>query len=464
MASSISGGSRVTVELFYRKFEEKHRGSQETITQRLKVYLPFIEPLKSVHPDGLNAFDIGCGRGEWLELIEAHGFSGFGMDLNSGMLAASLEKGLDVKQGDAVEYLAQLPEESQAVISAFHVVEHISFQQLQSLVSEAYRVLLPGGILILETPNPENIIVGTNYFYLDPTHKQPIPPLLLNFLPEYYGYARSSIVRLHEPGELKTKENISLIDVLGGVSPDYALVAQKNASSATMKLFDDAFYTEYGLTLSTLSQRREQYIERQFGRIHNETEQKIANVTRLVTQAEQRAGQAEQRAGQAEQRAGQAEQRAGQAEQRASQAEQASKFLFNEFVTIQNSRSWRMTKPLRWVGRKVRWLRDGSKAWLFFYPDSRPRRNFGKLFLKMKAYLEKKPSLKKKGKLIVKLCPPVAIRISSFVQLCIDSAQRADQNNQQDSSNYSTPLEALSPQARRIYDDLKEAIAKHSNS
>ena len=88
-------------------------------------------------------------------------------------------------------------------------------------------MLMPGGLLILETPNPENLVVGTSHFYLDPTHQRPIPPELLSFLPEYYGFAKLKTLRLQERRELSGGKAPTLFDVLDGVSPDCAVVAQK---------------------------------------------------------------------------------------------------------------------------------------------------------------------------------------------------------------------------------------------
>lgn len=84
-----------------------------------------------------------------------------------------------------------------------HIVEHIPFEDIQTLVQEAFRVLTPAGLLILETPNPENIQVATSGFYIDPTHTRPIPSQLLSFLPEYYGFKRTKILRLQEENNLK---------------------------------------------------------------------------------------------------------------------------------------------------------------------------------------------------------------------------------------------------------------------
>lgn len=160
---------------FYRTFEEKFRGPRELVKSRLRVYLPFLRPLRGSFSTAL-AVDLGCGRGEWLELLYEQGFEAEGVDLDDGMLAACRDLGLKVQTGDALGYLTALPDDSQAIVSGFHLVEHIPFQVLLQLVAEALRVLKPGGLLILETPNPENIIVGATNFYIDPTHHRPIPP------------------------------------------------------------------------------------------------------------------------------------------------------------------------------------------------------------------------------------------------------------------------------------------------
>lgn len=246
-------------EEFYRAFEDRFRGSRELIKSRLRVYLPFVEPLTDLYADA-QAVDLGCGRGEWLELLMEARFQAQGVDLDDGMLTACRDLGLNVRTSDAVGFLKELPAASQVVVSGFHIAEHIHFSDLQALVQESLRVLKPGGMLILETPNPENIVVGTNNFYLDPTHQRPIPPPLLSFLPEYYGFERVKLLRLQEPPELFDGKVPTLLDVLGSVSGDYAVVAQKAAAPEQMKLFDVAFEKDYGLTLQTLAQRFEERI------------------------------------------------------------------------------------------------------------------------------------------------------------------------------------------------------------
>lgn len=241
---------------FYRFFEDKHRGSRDLIRGRLRVYLPFVQPLKELYGVA-KAIDLGCGRGEWLELLQESGFEAQGVDLDEGMLVTCRELGFKVEKLDAIEFLKTLPDASQALISGIHIAEHIRFTELQTMIQEAYRVLQPGGLLILETPNPENIVVATASFYLDPTHERPIPLPLLTSITEYCGFERVKGLRLQEARELAENQAPSLFDVLDGVSPDYAVVAQKWAEPAQMKLFDAEFDRSYGLTLEVLARRYE---------------------------------------------------------------------------------------------------------------------------------------------------------------------------------------------------------------
>ncbi len=241
---------------FYRAFEEKFRGDRTEIAKRLEVYLPFVKPLRD---DGgaRRVIDLGCGRGEWLELMQSIGMIPHGVDLDDGMLEDCFARNLSAEKLDAIACLKSLPDESQAIVSGFHIAEHLHFEVLQMLISESLRVLRPGGLLILETPNAENVSVGTLTFHMDPTHNRPLPPGLLSFLPRFYGYARTVVIRLQENGALRQSGDVHLIDVLQGVSPDYAVVAQKAAPNKFLQKFDGPFNADYGITLDTLSQRFE---------------------------------------------------------------------------------------------------------------------------------------------------------------------------------------------------------------
>jgi len=259
---------------FYRAFEDRHRGSRELIKGRLRQYASFLTPLLDIHPQG-HVLDLGCGRGEWLEVTRELGFHARGVDLDAGMLSACAELGLDARQEDLVESLQASADESLCVVSAFHVVEHIPFETIQTVIREAWRALAPGGLLILETPNPENLVVGTNNFYLDPSHIRPLPSLLLEFCAEYAGFHRVKTLRLQETPSLHGAKHIHLIDVLSGASPDYAVISQKYANGEVLDRFNEAFQKDFGLSLGELATRHDTFAQRQLDetKIHLEQTQ-----------------------------------------------------------------------------------------------------------------------------------------------------------------------------------------------
>lgn len=262
---------------FYKAFEDQHRGSRETIKSRLAVYLPFIKQIKSIHPNA-TALDLGCGRGEWLELLQENQFTASGIDLDDGMLSACRSRGLNVQTGDAIAHLKSLPTDSLSIVSGFHIAEHLSLDDLQAFIKEALRVLKPAGLLILEAPNPENLVVGTSSFYLDPTHQRPLPSALLNFLVGYLGFARSKVLGVQESIPLREELGpTSLFAVLSGVSPDYAVIAQKTGDASSIASFDSLFAKEYGLTLELLANR---YQER-FDVIERRTQLLEARLNRI---------------------------------------------------------------------------------------------------------------------------------------------------------------------------------------
>ncbi len=212
---------------FYLRFEDEFRGPRSVIKQRVSAYLPIIEPLKAIYPNGV-IVDLGCGRGEWIELLQENGWRVQGIDTNISMVEMCQSLGLPALKADAIEHLRSLEENSVSVVSGFHIAEHLPFELLLELVREAHRTLLPGGMLILETPNPENDIVRASSFYLDPTHRNPLPPDLMQFVAKDCGFLKSVIMRLNGPEAPGNNEPISRY-VLWALSanPDYGLVAQK---------------------------------------------------------------------------------------------------------------------------------------------------------------------------------------------------------------------------------------------
>lgn len=256
---------------FYRQFEDRFRTSRHNIKQRLQVYQPLLMFLKSGHasdPQGtLRALDLGCGRGEWLELLLEAGFDAKGVDLDAGMLQACTELGLPAVSTDALDELRQTPDNSLVLVSAFHMVEHIPFEALLELVEQALRVLMPGGLLLMETPNPENISVGTSNFYLDPTHAKPIPHALLSFVTEHKGFAAQQILRVNEPYKPHPDDPVLLHDMLFSVSPDYAVVAIKSTTPETLATFQSTMPPGLGISLEQVANLYDEQVVRRFLRL-----------------------------------------------------------------------------------------------------------------------------------------------------------------------------------------------------
>ncbi|MGA2592368.1 MAG: methyltransferase domain-containing protein [Bryobacteraceae bacterium] len=192
----LCGEERHDIDAFYAALEDEFRGSREEIKERLTVYLPKLME-SGMGSQSMPILDAGCGRGEWLELLRDRHFEATGIDLNRVNIAMCRERGLPAQEAEAVAYLQSLPDASLGMVTAFHLIEHLPLRQLLGLLDAVVRTLKPGGLAIFETPNPNNVWVGTRSFYLDPTHHHPIPPQLGQFLAESRGLRRVEIMELH---------------------------------------------------------------------------------------------------------------------------------------------------------------------------------------------------------------------------------------------------------------------------
>lgn len=200
-------------ESFYPLLEAHFRGSEGDVEARLSAYREWVDAM----PAGAIA-DIGCGRGEWLALLARWGRQAVGVDSNALVVGELRDKGLQVVHADAIEWLHGQPAASFAGVTVFHVVEHMPFGIILRLMLEAHRVLVPGGKLVIETPNPENVTVSTLSFWLDPTHLRPLPPQLLQLALRFCGFEPPTVLRLHPPEDGS------------GPGRDYALIAGKAAA------------------------------------------------------------------------------------------------------------------------------------------------------------------------------------------------------------------------------------------
>lgn len=187
---------RPTSDAFFAAFDERFRGTRGDIKERLRVYLPTLTEA-GVGNDASPVVDLGCGRGEWLELLQEEGLRGRGVDRNRVLVEECRQSGLDAVVGDVLTYLCALPAQSVGAVTGFHIIEHLPFDVLLTLFDETLRVLQPGGVAIFETPNPQNVLVSTQEFYIDPTHQHPLPSMLLKFIAEVKGLRRVQVLSLH---------------------------------------------------------------------------------------------------------------------------------------------------------------------------------------------------------------------------------------------------------------------------
>jgi O-antigen chain-terminating methyltransferase len=168
-------------ELDYLEFESRFRGTREEVERRLARYLPLLENRADV-------LDVGCGRGEALEILARAGVRCSGIDSSERMVELCRQKGLTAERADAVDGLSRAAEASLGAVLSFHLIEHLAPATLDRLVRLAWRALRPGGVLVLETPNPLSVVVAARNFWIDPTHRRPVHPVALQALCERAGF------------------------------------------------------------------------------------------------------------------------------------------------------------------------------------------------------------------------------------------------------------------------------------
>jgi SAM-dependent methyltransferase len=217
------------VDGLYVDFEDRFRGTRADIKQRLRFYLPVLAEAQAGTPDR-PIVDVGCGRGEFLELLRDEGLSGRGVDLNAAMAKACRERELECTAENALSYLARQDSGSLGAVTGFHIIEHLPFKTMVRLFDAAYLALAPGGVMVFETPNPANLLVASRWFYLDPTHRNPLPGEMVAMIAESRGFVRISIVELHPMEARFGGEDPVLREQLDRIfhgPQDYVLLARK---------------------------------------------------------------------------------------------------------------------------------------------------------------------------------------------------------------------------------------------
>jgi 2-polyprenyl-3-methyl-5-hydroxy-6-metoxy-1,4-benzoquinol methylase len=217
----------------YPDFEQRFRGDENEVKEKLKKYLPIFS-----HSDHI--LDIGCGRGEFIELLQELGKRAEGIDISESMLQAAVEKGLPCSKSDALDFLQQQPGDSRGGIFSAQVIEHLESDYLRDLVVEAFRVLHENSPIVLETVNPLSIFALSNIYFLDITHRKPLHPEFMRYLLESTGFSEVNIIYPEElveeqlegisPGNQLAREfntNVDKLNKLLYASPIYAVTGTK---------------------------------------------------------------------------------------------------------------------------------------------------------------------------------------------------------------------------------------------
>lgn len=204
----------------YLQFENRFRGSRADIQKRQQFYLDYFRGRNQV-------IDLGCGRGEFVELLITNGINAVGVDLDPDMIGFCRQLGLPVMEGEALEYLSGQADHSLEGIFCAQLVEHLRPEDILRLVHLCYQKLQPDGVLVIETINPQTLFALANWFYIDPTHFRPVHPETLRFIFEAQGF--SSIQALYlSPAEERFVPSLQLEQVNGNLEEFNQALQQLN--------------------------------------------------------------------------------------------------------------------------------------------------------------------------------------------------------------------------------------------
>ena len=226
---------------YYLDFENSFRGERDKIINRLSIYDQLIEAIVDTNPSP-KLVDIGCGRGEWLQKWSNRFNDICGIDSDKKMIETCMDNNLNVIEGDATEALSKFANQSVNIITVFHLIEHLTHEKLLELLIECKRVLSDDGVLIMETPNIDNLLVSTKSFHIDPTHINLIHPDLIAFDINKVGFSNVKTYDIN-CGPLKNASHLKITRVLNGTAQDLCIVATKQKETFD-KLIDKSLTWE----------------------------------------------------------------------------------------------------------------------------------------------------------------------------------------------------------------------------
>jgi len=226
------------LDLDYLKFEKKFRGTEEDIKNGQRNYLKYFKSKK-------NVLDIGCGRGEFLELLKEHGIKAKGIDIDKKMVDYCKKKGLDVVLSDATDHLESLPNNTLDGIFIAQVIEHFKPKKITEIINLAYKKLKRDSYLVIETVNPTSFI-SLSSFTIDPTHVNPLHPSLMEFLYLSAGFKEVELRFLSPIPEDSKLQKIQVDKKLNGLNTEFINTYNKNIEKLNSIIYGYQDYAVIG--------------------------------------------------------------------------------------------------------------------------------------------------------------------------------------------------------------------------
>ena len=216
----------------YAGFENRYRGSEEEIKKQQESYIPYFQNKKTV-------LDLGCGRGEFIELLGESDIEAEGIDINGEMIEICQDKGLNCQKADILEKLAEYEDGSLGGLFSSQVIEHLTPDYLKRMIELAYFKLAPSSYIVLETINPTSVFSLVQIFNLDLSHQKPIHPQTLQFLLESAGFDAVEI-RYSSPLEQERLQDLPQTD-------ENSVILNQNIDKLNKLLYDSPNYAALGL-------------------------------------------------------------------------------------------------------------------------------------------------------------------------------------------------------------------------
>lgn len=207
--------------------EESLRVNEAEIFLKRFSYIPRVQLVAS----GLKlpVIDVGCGRGDWLAKLALLGIEAYGVDIDESVVKINQDRGLDVICEDGSRYLLSLNPGSLSAITFFQVIEHLPLPEVWTMLGAAYRALAPGGLIIFQTPNPENLQIASRSVRFDLGGGKFLSPKVLTVLVNQSGFGGVEIQRFNPCPELMLANGQDLMHFhqLLFCERDYILCAYK---------------------------------------------------------------------------------------------------------------------------------------------------------------------------------------------------------------------------------------------